>query len=504
MKRAHTAVAVGTLVTLSAFVRCVPAYEFGSGPGGSSDGGNDSTIGPHGDDGDDGDADGAAAEGGSINDAPADTRIDAPTSFAPTPVSILTTAVPTESGNAQQQHLVFATNSQRWWFFYIDADPTKLKAQWSIDFVNWTEDASLTLPLGHGGEGRDFSIAYKDIGGRDVVHAATSLHDAPVRQVWDTRATIAGPTITWEAPSLVHDYDDLDYTGGGLVEAGSEPDDGCDPDGVSVAIGASGRVYVATSWLTIPGNCYCDSNIATSLQDDEGTSWDAGFQSPLFHITVGGTTSARQLVALASGNMLAGWETADGVPPSDVSWDNTGAGVWNPEDDTDPNFFVFPQPNYGSVPPQAQEKNDWSFCRIDDNDIHAVHRKYPLLDSGAPSTQSRVFEHYRYNGAGWTFQGALADDVGIPGSGVALVTNGTSLLVATIAQDSTDSVRYATWNGTSWSAWASMVGPDGGAATRNYVSGTNCADPAHPAISWTEGAGAPYQVVAVPVAGLMP
>jgi hypothetical protein len=489
-------------VALAAFVRCIPAYEFGSTPGGSPDAGNDATLGPHGGD-DGGSDDDATSDGNPLGDAPTDTRIDAPTFFAPTPVSIVSTGVSTESGNAQQQHLVFATNSQRWWFFYIDADPTKLKARWSIDFVTWTDDAALTLPIGHGGEGRDFSVAYKNIGGHDVIHAATALHDAPVRQVWDTRATITGPTITWEAPSLVHDYDDLDNIDGGLTEAGSQADYGCDPDGVGVAIGASGRVYIATSWVTVPGCCYCDSNFGTSLNVDDGTTWDAGFQSPLFHITVPGTTSARQVLALSTGEMIGGWEVADNDPPSDVAWGGTAGGAWNPNDSDDMSFWVFPQPQYASYP-QVQEKNDWSFCRIDDNDIHAVHRKYVLLGDGSVTPVNSVFEHYRFDGAGWTFQSALADDPGIPASGVTLVTNGTSLLVAAIAQDDYNSIRYATWNGTSWSAWSSLVGADAGAATRAFVSGTNCADPEHPAILWTEGAGAPYQVIGVPVTGLMP
>ncbi len=503
MKRARTASVGLTMVALAASVRCIPSYEFGSSPigPGSGEAGADATIGsneggPAGDD-----------DSQSPSDATIDSHIDAPASFSASPTSILTTGIDTQSGNAQQQHLIFATNSQRWWLFYIDSDPNKLKARWSIDFTTWTDDAALTLPLGmsHGGEGRDFSVAYKNFGGHDVIHAATSLHNAPLRKVWDTRATISGSSIQWETPSLVHDFDFLDNTDGGQVEAGSESDDQCDPDGVGVSIAASGRVYVATSWVTLPGNCYCDSNFATSVDVDNGTAWTAGFQSPLFHITVPGTTSARQILALSTGNMLAGWETADNRPPSDTSWASTSGTSWNPEDTADPNFFVFPQPNYNNSPAlPLQEKNDWSFCRIDDSSIHAVHRKYAQMADGGVTTQSQVFEHYRFNGSGWTFQGTLADDLGIPGSGVALVTNGTKLLVATIAQDATNSVRYATWSsGSTWSAWSSFVGPDGGAATRNYISGTNCDDPDHATILWTEGAGPQYQVVAAPVGDLM-
>ncbi len=513
MKAARIASIGVSLGVLSAVVRCIPSYEFGASPpdGGTpaSDGGvggGDATTGPR-DGGSDGTTSGphdAASEGSSSEadggTGETDAEIDAPSSFAPTPTTILSSVgIATETGNAQQQHLVFATNSQRWWFFYIDADPMSLHASWSVDFATWTDATALTLPMGHGGEGRNFSIAYKNFGGRDVIHAATSLHDDPKRIVWDTRATISGAKITWETSSEVHDLDDLDEVDGGLAPAGSQGGDSCDPDGPSVTIAPGGTVTVATSWVAVPGCCYCDSNFATSLSPDNGTTWDAGFQLPLFHITVPGTTSARQVVALSSGNLLGGWETADNIPPSDVTWGATSAGAWVPEDQDDPNYWVFPQPNVM----QVQEKNDWSFCRISDNAIHAVHRKYALLADAAP-TQSRVFEDYVFDGSSWTFDSTLADDVGIPGSGVVLVTNGTSLLAAAIAQDGSDSIRYATWTSGTWSAWSSLVGPDGGAATRAYLSGSGCDDPGHPAIVWTEGASPPYQVIAVPVAGLMP
>jgi hypothetical protein len=504
-RRGLVFLAIPSAISLAALAiaSCFPTYDFSSTPGegAGSDASEDTTLPGN----PDGASDDGPTEGSPVgDDAPEDTRIDAPTTFSPTPVAILASnGIATQTGNAQQQHLVFATNSQRWWFFYLDADPNLLKTKWSIDFTTWNDGASLTLPMGHGGEGRNFSVAYKDIAGRDVVHVATSLHDPPKRIVYETRATIAGDAITWEAPSYVHDLDVTDNVDGGLQAAGSQGSDSCDPDGVDVTIGADGHVYVATSWVSVPGCCYCDSNFGTSTNTDNGGAFDGGYQAPLYHYTVNGTTSAREIISLASGNLVAGWESADNNPPSNVTWATRSAGVFSDEYQNQPEFEVFPE-DANAAFSEIQEKNDWSFCKVDDTHIHALHRKYKLTDAGASTGESRRFEHYLFSGGSWTFVSSLADDVGEPGTGVVLVTNGSHLLAATIAHDGVGSIRYATWNGSAWTAWSSLVGPDGGANTRAYLSGTDCADSDHPAILWTEGANPPYQVVAVPVAGLIP
>ena len=429
-------------------------------------------------------------------DASLDAGIDVGAEAGPplpaiTRVLLGSTAFATQTGNAQQQHLIFA--GARYWFFYFDSQSSNvMKTRWSTDFATWTEGASLTLPMGHGGEGRNLSVAYRVLAGTDVVHIATSLHEDPKRIVYDTRATISGGTITFGTPALVHDLDTLDtwVDASSQAAAGSQGGPACDPDGTDVAIGPDGRVFIATAWVAVPVCCYCDSNFTMSTMRDLGTSWTQGFVSPLQHYTVGGTTNARQIVALASGSVLGGWD--DGMTPvSDVTWAIGTSSSWTDESSGQSGFSVF-QGFYSAI----QEPDDWSICRIDDNRIHALRRRY--ADGGS----NRVFEHYLFVGSAWSLQSTLADDPGIAGSGVVLLTNGTSLLAASIAKNGT--VRYATWSGGTWSAWRTIGGADAGGAVRSFLGGTGCDETARPALIWTEGSAPPYQVMGVPVGTLMP
>jgi hypothetical protein len=498
------------IVVGAAAAGCFPAFDFSAAPedGGPDAGGFvDATLG---DGNGDGDGDGGASPLADVLvDADAGSAADA--ALPPRPVVILHTNIATQTGNAQQQHLVYATNSARFWLFYLEDDASLVDTQWSTDLVTWTPGASLHLPMRNAGEGRNLGVAYRAFGGADVVHVATSLHDDPKRVVWDTRAVITGDTIAFDAPTKVHDLDyvDNDPDAAYLAEAGTQgAGTACDPDGTGVAIGSDGRVYVATAWVSIPGCCSCDSNVAVSTATDDGARWDAGFVSPLTHFTVPGTTQARQVLSLGLGDMLLAWESADNQQsnsdqPYNVSWASETSGSWSTEYQDQPQFWIFPQDaSDNNAPPQA--RNDWSICRIDDGSIHALRRRSRVGTGGDAAMTSQVFEHYRFNGSSWTYQASLPDDVGSVGSGVVLLTNGASLLAATIAGDGSDAIRYATWNGSTWSAWAPLEGADAGTARRVFLSGTGCADPKHPVLTWTEGMFAPYEVVAFPVGALMP
>src|SRR5207245_191548 len=74
--------------------------------------------------------------------------------------------VPTQTGHAQQRHIVYASASKRFYFFYIDeAQQTKLNVRSSASFVDWREEPALDLLVGHGNEGRNFSVATRVLGG---------------------------------------------------------------------------------------------------------------------------------------------------------------------------------------------------------------------------------------------------------------------------------------------------------------------------------------------------
>jgi hypothetical protein len=452
-------------------------------------------------------ADGPAGDG-STGDAPVDTSMEgAPPQDSghdggsdasdgailgpvPRPIAVAG-SVSTATGNAQQVHLIYPQNSDRYWLLYIDDASTSLRTRWSTDLTNWTDGTTLTLPMGQGGEGRNFSVAYKNIAGVDVVHVATSLHSGVKHVVYDTRATISGGTITFGTPVLVHDLDTIDTWVDAAYQAGAGTQGGpeCDPDGTGVAIAADGTVHVATAWVAIPGCCYCDANFTHSLSPDLGTSWTGGFASPMDHFTVTLTTNSRQLVAMAAGGLLASWDTADS-PLTNVTYATEEAGAWSAAQKT------FVPSDFDDM-----DKDDWSFCRIDDAHTYALRSGYTNLDF-----ESKTYELFSWDGAAWTSQPPPAPELGFHSSGVVLLSNGTSLLAAAIVPDGR--VRYATWQtGTGgWTAWSDLVGPlenDAGPG-RLYLAGTGCADFAHPVLLWTEGAAAPYTIVATPVASLLP
>ncbi len=98
-------------------------------------------------------------------------------------------------------------HAARWWLFYIDQGaPTLIKTRSSADFITWSDGDSLALPFGHGNEGRTFSVAYADLGGRDVVHITSSLRVASVdRRRFHARATITSqPKIDFEPAYEAH------------------------------------------------------------------------------------------------------------------------------------------------------------------------------------------------------------------------------------------------------------------------------------------------------------
>ena len=420
---------------------------------------------------------GADAESGAPDSGPLPAQID---------TLLNGLGVATESGTAQQQHLIYATNSGRYWLFYYDSEATSLKTQWSFDLVTWTASTTLTLPMTNSSEGRDLAVAYMAFGANDIVHIATALDDGTNERVYETRGAITGSAIAFGSPSLVHDLNDaLGIDAGGVTHCQ-------EPDGTSVAIGADGRVYVGTSWVDTT-NGSCDSNVFASTGMESGTSGPGTFPNDTYqHWQVPIGSQAHQLVAMSTGNMLAAWDSANGQPPTDVSFGAEQSGAWN-QSSTE----IFPES-------PGEDPNDWSVCRVDDNDVYAIRRhQLAATTDGGPLGPSTMFDHYIWSGGGFTYVASLPNDEGALGTGVVLLTNGTSLLAAAISDDTVGHVRYTTFSNGTWAAWADVPGQMF-AAQRAWLSGSGCQIPAHPVLLWTEGATPPYTLKAMPVSALFP
>lgn len=396
----------------------------------------------------DGGGDAEPSEAGEGDDA--SSEADAPGDAAASTVNITSVGAITEpTGLAQETHLLYATHSGRWWLFWIeDTQPYELQATSSPDFVTWTDATPLDLPASHGEQGGNYSVAYADIAGVDVVHITIDLHfpdaDAgPDRRHFHARASLSGGAILYDTPEQV-----TMVTDPALV----------DPDGPATIVTSDERVWDSSGWANYMGT---GNEVAWESEGfDLGTSWDGmlGLQQNL--AAEAHTVNARTF-AVAGGSLVALWELADQEPdPTNVAWSKLGTLGWG----TAANVF----------PGNSQSANDWDVVEVSANDLRVVRR---ALDGS--------FDHLRYDGMTWTTLPAPPPDPGLADSGLVLLTDGTRVAVVTIASDAASSVRLLVWDGAAWGAWSTL---EGSTASRRYLSAWS--SPGHNAVLWTQQSAA--------------
>ncbi len=353
----------------------------------------------------------------------------------------------TPTGQAQQTKLIYATASQRWWLFYLDAaEPNLLKTKHSTDFVSWLDGTPLTLANPHGSDGSSFSVAYARISEVDVIHVVISQTVAlGERRVYHARATIQGENITFGAP----------------VERSQVTADSpsLDPDGPAVAIGSDDYVSYATSWIQMDFGSG-DQYVVRSAASDTGTAWDESWAPEVQLEIVKTAVNAHALVPLADGALLALWEDADVEgTPSNVRWSLGGPGPWSAP----------PAPVFAS--PKRQSVNDWTVLARTPQEALAVRR----------TSDGSSFEQRRFDGLGWNDGPTIAPLASKAGHGVVLAGDGTELALATIDID--NAVRCVRWNGDAWGQWSGAVTLPG---ERSYLSGWATLVDGQMALLWTE------------------
>jgi len=381
----------------------------------------------------------------------------------PSTVTIVSTAgaVVDPTGNAQQTHIVYAKHSGRWWLFTIDSLAASSISTWSsIDFVTWVQGASLTLPFPHGNEGGNFSVAYADLGGKDVVHLSLSLTESGSgnRHHDHGRAIITGAAIAFDAAFEI---------------AAVDPSQNTDttPDGCATLVTADGHVMELTGWApynNMPSN---NGNVSSYLatDPDTGGTWAPSFPNRK-DFAQADAINNRMGLATGGGNVLTIWESANAEPDPDnlrsSDWDGSN---WNNQKD------VFAA--------KTQAPNDWSAVRLQNGEIHALRRTTP---GGTGNTMSNAFEHQLLNTGNWNSRTNPADMGGLSNGGVVVLTHANHMLVVTIGSDPAQSIITTTWDGTAWSTWATLEGDVG---TRSHISGFANED-GEAAVIWSEGAAA--------------
>jgi hypothetical protein len=406
-------------------------------------------------------------------------------SFATAPLipwSITTAgAVVYATGNAQQNHLVVAANDARAWYFYIDDDTTTIKARVSGDYTTWSDGGALSLGSGtNAGLGSNFSVAYDDLGGTDIVHVVVSELMASPTTV-HLRATITG----------ARDAGQLALTSTATEVTNGTP---CAVDGPATVIGSDGHVFDATGFPNNHGT-NCDLNVYQSnLVDTAAGPWNATFTQTGYYVVSPGETSAHQLIPFAANGQVGGaYANGEGDVYAQVSWARTLAGspdVW-------PNVAaqdIFP-PEAGAAG-SGEGYDDWALCRFGDTDVHALrHVSNSALDVS-------TFEHAGYDGTQWAPLAAPADVSSPFNGGLVLVSDTTpahGMLLFVLGADRT-TIYAAKWDPAagSWLEWRAFPG----ATTKAYLAGSGCGS-AHPMLFWSE-AGSPQIIAGADVSGFLP
>jgi hypothetical protein len=379
---------------------------------------------------------------------------------APTqPVLVVSAGMVTApTGNAQQVHAFWAANAKAWVLVYLaDSDPMALHTASSPDFATWTT-STITQPV-HGSiaDGRDFSLAAKNIAGTDVVHLVVSEKNGAQRQHEHAR----GHVDPKSADLGIDGYVQFTFT------TLAQP--ALDPDGPSTAVTVDDHVVELSSWYDDGDGGAGDSFGWVSTDPDPGSgAWPMGFDQgtelQMVHLFV----NSRAAVALGSGDVLALWDKGDQEPtPTNVFFSRFQGGMWTPFD------AVFDDSEGADM-----DHDDWGVARRQDDDVHAVRR-----------TRSGEFEHRRYNGMAWTTGEPIPNikdsgkDVGaIDGGGLVVTTDGTTVTLFAIAASGGNPIEATTWKG-SWGDWRVVVGPGG---NRSYLSAAQ-GPSGRTGLLWTEG-----------------
>jgi hypothetical protein len=376
------------------------------------------------------------------------------------PVTVAPTGmVGAPTGDAQQAHAFWAAAAQEWVVVYVDdSDPMSLQSIVSSDFKVWNAGASQAI---HGPiiDGRDFSVAYRALGGgqggppTDVVHVSVS-----------ERAGNA---------SRLHEHDRAHFDGmaGNIVIDGtvsfkgtSSPQPELDPDAPSTAITRAGLIVDMTSWNDDSGGGAGDPFAFVSTSPDPGSgAWPLGFDPGTdLQPMVTASVNSRIALPLDSGDVLAFWDKGDQALPTNVYWARYQAGTWSPFD------AVFDDTEHA-----AEEHDDWSVVRRLDSDVHAVRR-----------TKAGVFEHLQFNGTVWNSGAPIPAIDAVPGGGVVLTSDGSSVSLFVLSSENGNPIQSSTWKG-SWSDWKIRVEPG---AARSYLTAAQT-PPDKVALFWTEATG---------------
>ncbi len=362
------------------------------------------------------------------------------------------------TGRSAQGHLQYAVNQGVWWVFYLSST-NQLSAQYSSIGTSWNTPTGspMTLTAAHGSNGLNFGFAYANLASTDVLHLDSQYEDGSNNlTAFHSRYTLG---TTWTSTNAEAQISTSHNNGVVL------------PSGVACALNSAAKPFAASTYWGSTGDAY--AVIGTNA--DSGSSWTAGFGTPAaMYSAESYAVTSNALFSLGSGNMLGIFDSGD-------------SGSNGLDNETCINIIFSKWTSSWSSGATAlastitsMSVEGWGACALSTSDIHLV----------TLSNNSNAYVHRRYNGTSWSTGNTIASLTYGTSSGIALVSDGTS--VWAFAADTSKNIQYTKWTGSSWSAWAVQE------ATRTnapkYLTACYSAAQSAIQIAWTELNGSNYEV----------
>jgi hypothetical protein len=438
------------------------------------------------------------------------------------PVKIGTTIAGTfndATGHSGQSHLVFAPNANVWWLFtlssahdalndrtvqsYVSSGPDLATATWSAKAVSPTlgnvNGATSSLLAG----GRSLGVAVRSIGTTDYAHVfVSSAFDGQTSSNGHARATLGATSITWGAwnnpgsPNTASEWQGPAGTGASGAATKSSW-------GNSIGISSGGFIH----HFSVTMDQEVDCAVGRSTNADTAASWTNGFgnnvsptgaagTSPSWTVAVIDKTMTNECKALAfaplaSDVMLAVYSNGAVAQPNltNLRYQKSGAsGTWT-------NISASTGGGNGNVFSSSvtTHQNDWALVPVNTSTIYAFRRKSTGTGIDAAS--------YSVAGNNWSAFAAAPPTFGSgqaykAGSGLFGATDGTNVWLFVINTDTANAILYTQFNGTSWTAWATVPGTGTGSQTRNFITGNPAIGSGQAGLAWTQTNGSNFDVYA--------
>jgi hypothetical protein len=351
------------------------------------------------------------------------------------------------------RNVIYAVNSGYWWVFAFDST-NLLSTYYSSNGITWLAGATYTLANAHVGEGRNFSVGYKNISGVDVVHIAIVFQNGTSLGLKELRATINGTTITFHSVEKT-------------LNAGNTDNDSMYWCGSSIEFASNNKVHVGCGWAdTING-----AVAASDSSADAGTPEQMTLQTwtgDLIDNSLASETRSNYMFDSGSTTMgLISDNASSAATMTALQWSNWTGTTWA-NDAT--NTYV----TGGTI--TAIDRNDWGAVARTIADCHVVYR-----------TATGSWQHRRWaGGISWVDGDLIPALATTSGTGVALATDGTNVWLAVIAADAANSIRCIRWqSGIGWDLAWTVLEPS--TATRSWVSCARDMTSGNLTIIWHEG-----------------